>query len=135
MQLIERDACTGSAGHRRVALLALPVFDNVPRLRLVRNLEVVARFRHTLQAQHFHRRRRRRVFHRATMIVEHCAHFAEHRAANEEVTRVQSPVLYQDGGNWPATLVDPRFQNRPSRWRVRIRLQLAQIRHEQQRFQ
>ncbi len=135
MQLIERDARAGSACQRRVALLALPVFDDVPRLCFVGNLEVVSRLRHPLQTQHFYRRGGRRVFHRAPVIVKQRAHFAEHRSANEEIARPQSPVLHENRRHWAAAFVDTRFQHCAGRRRIRIRFQLAQVGYQQQSLQ
>ena len=49
--------------------------------------------------------------------------------------RLQRAVLYQNCRHRTAALVDARLQHRADRGRIRIRLQLAQICEQQQRFQ
>src|SRR5713226_19714 len=135
VELVERDARAADARHRRIALFALAVFDDVPRLAFVGHLKEVARIRHTLQTEHFDGRRRRRVFHYTAAIVKHSAHFSENRPADEEVPGVQRAILHQYRSHWAASLIYSRFQHRARRRRVRIGLELPQISDQQNRFE
>src|SRR5207302_2660843 len=104
VELVERNARAADARHRRIALFALAVLDDVPRFGFVGDLEEVARIRYTLQTQHFDGRRRRRVLDDPAAIAKHRAHFAENRPADEEVPRVQRAILYQNRSHWSASL-------------------------------
>ena len=48
VELVQGYAPAAAARHRSIALLALTVLDNVPGLRFVGHLEVIARFWHSL---------------------------------------------------------------------------------------
>src|SRR5713101_1201762 len=135
VELVKSDARAADARHRRVALLTLAVLDDVPRFGFVSHLEQVARIRHALQTEYFHRRGRRRVIHNTAAIVKHRAHFAENRSADEEVASLQRAVLHQDRSYRAASLVHARFQHRARRRRIRVSLQLPQISNQQNRFQ
>ena len=105
MQLVERDARAADTCHRRIALLALAVLNDVPSLGFVGDLEEVSRVRHSLQTEHFDGRRGGRVLDDPATIVKHRTDFAEYRPANEEVPRVQRAILHQDRCYRAASLI------------------------------
>ena len=94
MKLVEGDARAAAASHLRIALFALAIFDDVASLGFIGDLEVIAGIGHALQTENFNGCGRRRVDHGTTAIVEHGAHFAENRAADEEVAGAQGAVLH-----------------------------------------
>ncbi len=135
MKLIERNARAADARHRRVALLALAVINDVPRFGFVGDLKEVARIRHSLQTEHLNGRGGWRVFDDPAAIIKHRADFAENRPADEEVASVQRAILYQNCCHRSATLIHARFEHRARRRRVGIGLELPQISDQQNRFQ
>src|ERR1700731_2452443 len=135
MQLIEGDARAAAASHLRVTLLALAVFDDVASLGFVSDLEVVACIRNALQAENFNGRGRRRVDYRTAAIIEHGAHFAEDRSADEKVAGFQGAVLYQDSGDRAAAFVDAGFENSAAGGSVRIGFEFAKIGNQQNGFE
>ena len=135
VQLVQRDARAGAARQRGFAQLALPVIHDVAGLGFVGHLEVVARLGHALQTEHFDRRGRPRLFHRAAVVVKQRAHFAVHRAADEDVAGVQRAVLHQHGGHRAAAPVHAGFQHGAAGGRLGIGAQFAQIGHQQDHLQ
>ncbi len=135
MQLVEGNARTADARHRRVALLALTVLHDVPCLAFVSYLEKVSRIGHALQTQHLNGRGWRRIFYDASAVVKHGAHFAEYRAADEEVSGVQRAILNENRSHGTAPLVHARFQHGTSGRRVRIGFELPQIGDQQDGFE
>ena len=136
MQLIERQA-PGSSGlrERGLALLALAVFDDVARFGFVRHLELVARFGHALQSEHFDRSGRPSFLDRLPAIVEHRANFAVHRADDEHIAHVQA-CRSAPAQSPPARGLYPRaIRERCRCRRVGIGLEFAQIADEQNHFE
>src|SRR2546427_8254978 len=105
MDLVRLGAGAADARLRRIALLALPVFDDVPRLGFIGDLKEVARIRYSLQSENFYRGRRRRIRDDPAAIVKHRANLAKHRAADEKVSGLQRAVLHQNGGHRATALV------------------------------
>src|SRR5712692_8544731 len=135
VELVERDARAAGPGHGGVALLRLAVLNDVPRLGFIGHLEVITGLGHALQAQHFHRRGRRRFLDGPALVVKHGADFAEHRSANKKVAGAQRAVLHQHGSYGPAPPVHARLEHGSGRRRLGIGFQLAQIGDEQDHFQ
>ena len=94
MQLIERQAAAGRFGERSVALLALAIFDDVPRLSFVRDLELVASVGYALQSENFDGRGRTGLLDGRAVIVKHRADFSVNRPDDEDVADVQGAVLH-----------------------------------------
>ncbi len=135
MQLIESDAATGAGAELRVALFALAIIHDVASLGFVSDLEMVAGFGNTLQAENFDGRRRFSFFYGAAMIVEEGAHFSEDCAADEEVAGLERAVLNKDGGDGAAAFVHAGFKNGAAAGRVGIGFEFAQIGDEKNNFE
>src|SRR6185437_14629868 len=89
VQLIESQATARGLRKRSLALFCLTVFHDVPGLSFIGDLELIARFRHALQTEHFHWSCGRRLFNRLTAVIKHGAHFSEHSTYYEEVPDVE----------------------------------------------
>src|SRR3984893_2749376 len=134
VQLIESDTRTGTGAQCGVALFALAEIHHVASLGFFGDLEMIAGFGNSLQAEDFNRGGRRRGFHRAAAIVEHGPYFPKNRTGNKEIAGDQRAVLHQDGGHRTSSAVHAGFEHRPAVWSVRVSAKFAQIRNQQNDF-
>jgi hypothetical protein len=99
------------------------------------HLEIVACFGHGLQPQDLDGRGWLGLADLFSAIVQHGAHFAEDRAADEIVAHMQGPVADQHGGHRPAAAIQLGLQHIPHGRACGIGFQILQIGHEQDHLQ
>src|SRR5205085_11661349 len=98
VQLVESDTSAGAGTKLRVALLALTIIHDMARFGFVGHLEMIASFGNTLQAEHFDGSGWRSFLDGAAVLVKESAHFAENRAADEEISGAERAVLNENSG-------------------------------------
>ena len=99
------------------------------------HLEGVAHFGQRIQAQHFGGHGRFGFAQRLAAIVEHGAHLAEYRAADEIIAHMQRSVAHQHGGHGAAPAIELRFEHRADGRAIGIGLEVLQVGHQQNHFQ
>ena len=110
VQLLEGEAA--GLGQRRFARLLVAEIDDLLGLGGVgHHLEIVAGFGQRFETQHLDRRGGLGLAHLRAAVVQHGAHFAEHRAADEEIAHAQRAVAHQHGGHRTAAAVELRFEH------------------------
>ena len=134
VQLLQRDAA--ALGQRRFAHLGLAEQHDLLGLGGIRHhLEIVAGFRHGFQPQHLDGRRRLRLANLLAAVVQHGAHLAEDRAADEVIAHVQRAVAHQHRGHRAAAPIQFGFQHIAHGRTAGIGLQILQVGHQQNHFQ
>ena len=92
--------------------LLLAVIGDLAGPRLVRHhVELVARFRRRIEAQHFDRHRGPGFLDLLALVVDQRAHPAPGRAGDENVAELQRAALHQNRGHRAAALVELRFDH------------------------
>ena len=122
--------------HRHFARLRFAIDDDLLGLGGIgHHLERVADFGQRFQTQHFDRHRRLGFADRLAAIVEHGAHFAEYRAADEVIADVQRAVAHQHGRHRTASAIELGFEHRAHGGTRRIGFQILHVGHQQNHFE
>ena len=120
-------AATASPGRGSgfFAQLALTEFGNLPRTRFVFNSdEILARCRHTGQAQDFNRQGRPGILQLAALVIQHRAHAAPFGTGHHNVTLLQRTLLHQHRRHRTPAAIELAFNDRAFRSTVRIGAQI-----------
>src|SRR5688572_1317827 len=130
VQLLERDP-----SRLAVVLFArhqLAAAGHLARLALVGvDGEAVAGLRGARPADDLDRRRRPGLLHRLAALVRHGAHLAALHAGDERVAHAERALLDEHGGDDAAPLLDAGLEDDAARAARRVRLELEQLRLEQ----
>ena len=130
LQRLERQA--GALGAERTILrLLLAERRDLTRARRIGDLEDVARLRQAGETQHLHRSRRTGRLGGPAAIVDQRTDTADDRSGDERIADVQGSVLDQHGRDRAAALVELRLEDRAGGMPLRIRLELADVAHQQ----
>ncbi len=127
-EVLERHA-PGCAPALRLAVQPLTALrDLTRRAGVVHHEELVACHRHALDAEDLHRDGRTGLLHRIAPLVEQRPDASRVHAADEVVTHMQRPALHEHRGHRALPGVQLRFDDRPGRGSVGIRLEIEDFR-------
>ena len=120
----------------RLLCLMLPLFYQFSCQTLIFYcVERIACFRHFCQTGDLYRYRRTSRFHCLPLIVGHDTHTADCGTCDNDIADVQGTVLYQQGSDWSASLVQTGFYDSTLCTAIRICLQFAGFCDQQNVFQ
>ena len=105
--------------------------DFARRRRVLDDEELIAGHRHALEAEDLHRDRRAGRLDRLAALVEQRAHAAGVHAADEVVADLERAVLHEHRGDRTLARIELRFDDRSLRAPIRIRLEVEDLRLEQ----
>ena len=101
---------------------------------IVYGIEHIAALRHLGQAENLNRDRRPRLLHAASLIVIHRTDTAHAGACHNNIADAQRSVLYQNGGNRAAALIQLRLNYRSLCGAVGVGFQLLHLGNQKYHF-
>src|SRR5215207_3961024 len=133
---LERHLLAGAAGLRLALQAEAALVGELARAAVVLDhAHVLARLGHAVEAEHLDRLRRPRLLHPAALVVVQRAHAAPVGTGDERVTDLQRAAVYEHGHDGAAARVELGLDHDPGGLGVRVRLQLLDLRQQQDRLE